>query len=201
MKIYIKQTTCKYPFSEPVLRKMMCTSQMLWYSGGKERDHHPGVNLCVKSILAGRNVAILLTTKCSTELQCPAHHWCCSEHLQRQVKTLLYLHQASTGMDRAGMQKGMENPLFTRRAFQKHAFHCRAAIRMQESTGLKRRGKNCWIKLFMTSSQLMPWSSSSPSMASSSFTGICSHRGETPWTLKTPSNFSIMKYAHGKKNK
>lgn len=38
MKIDNKKTMWKYPFSEPVLRKMMCASQMLWNSGRRERE-------------------------------------------------------------------------------------------------------------------------------------------------------------------
>lgn len=87
----------------------------------------------------------------------------------------------------------MENSPFTRRAFQKRAFHCRVAIRMRETAVLKRRGKSCRRKPSITSLQLVPCSSSassSTSVASSSFRGICSHRGETPQPLKTPPNSS-----------
>lgn len=40
----------------------MCALQMLRNLGGRERDQHLGVNLCIKSIRAEKDAAALLTT-------------------------------------------------------------------------------------------------------------------------------------------
>lgn len=97
--------------------------------------------------------------------------------------------QASKGMDKAGMQEGMETSLVTRRAFQKCAFYFRAAGGMRETAGPKTRGKKKpWEKGIQHLIIAGPCSfsaSSSTSVASSSSRRICSHN-ETSQLPKTP---------------
>lgn len=169
----------------------MCALQMLQNAGLGE-DQCPEVNLGTKSILAGRDAAALLTLH-GAVMSCP---WLMLLWAPAKAGKTLICCLASTGMDRAGMHREMENSASTTRAFQKCVLHCRAAVRVWETADLKRRGKSWERKLSTTSAQ-----PSSTPVASSSFRDLCRHHNQDPenftWFI---SSLTRMKCAHGKKN-